>query len=157
MSLKSKEHCILWAEQQRIHKRFKRDHIDATSAAINDITYNYNNNIFFNDPFWSQQWNLKNSRTTNGQPISMHVMKAWELGYTGKGVVVTILVQNLIYKKFCESFLEHITAMMAYRHNHTDIVRNYDPQSSYDLNDNDPDPILNFPFKYFFCISKINL
>uniref|UniRef100_A0A0R3RJB0 P/Homo B domain-containing protein n=1 Tax=Elaeophora elaphi TaxID=1147741 RepID=A0A0R3RJB0_9BILA len=106
---------VLWAEQQRVHKRFKRDHIDAASSALNDV--NYSNNVFFNDPFWPQQWNLvsneiiqKNSRTINGQPISMHVMKAWELGYTGKGVVVTIL----------------------------------DPQASYDLNDNDPDPMPKF-------------
>ncbi|KAK6105703.1 Subtilase family protein [Brugia pahangi] len=112
---------VLWVEQQRIHKRFKRDYITQTSR--NDT--NYNNKIFFNDPFWSQQWNLKSSRTINGEPISMHVIKAWELGYTGKGVVVTILDDGM-------------------QHNHTDIIRNYDPLASYDLNDNDPDPMPKF-------------
>ncbi|VDK80494.1 unnamed protein product [Litomosoides sigmodontis] len=125
---------VRWAEQQRLHKRFKRDHTDATAAAAvyhtNNINnYNYNNNdndnIFFDDPFWPQQWNLKNSTTVNGQPISMHVMKAWELGYTGKGVVVTILDDGI-------------------QHNHTDIASNYDPQASYDLNDDDPDPMPKF-------------
>uniref|UniRef100_A0A1I8EX92 P/Homo B domain-containing protein n=1 Tax=Wuchereria bancrofti TaxID=6293 RepID=A0A1I8EX92_WUCBA len=67
----------------------------------------------------------KSSRTINGQPISMHVIKAWELGYTGKGVVVTILDDGM-------------------QHNHTDIIRNYDPHASYDLNDNDPDPMPKF-------------
>ncbi|VDM13742.1 unnamed protein product, partial [Wuchereria bancrofti] len=115
---------VLWVEQQRIHKRFKRDYsIETSIATLNDT--NYNNKIFFNDPFWSQQWNLKSSRTINGQPISMHVIKAWELGYTGKGVVVTILDDGM-------------------QHNHTDIIRNYDPHASYDLNDNDPDPMPKF-------------
>lgn len=55
---------VLWAEQQRVHKRFKRDHFDVTSAAAVNRTNNinnYNNNnsdIFFDDPFWPQQWNL---------------------------------------------------------------------------------------------------
>ncbi|VDO44388.1 unnamed protein product, partial [Onchocerca flexuosa] len=52
----------------------------------------------------------------------MNVIKAWELGYTGKGVVVTVLDDGI-------------------QHNHTDIASNYDPQASYDLNDNDPDPM----------------
>ncbi|KAM3721853.1 Neuroendocrine convertase [Dirofilaria immitis] len=113
---------VLWAEQQRVHKRFKRDHNGVTSAAVNDINHN---NIIFNDPFWPEQWNLKTSRTRNGQSISMYVIKAWELGYTGKNVVVTILDDGI-------------------QHNHTDIVSNYDPQASYDLNDNDPDPMPKF-------------
>ncbi|VBB29339.1 unnamed protein product [Acanthocheilonema viteae] len=82
---------VLWAQQQRVHKRFKRDHISATSAAFNDA--NYNNDNFFNDPFWPQQWNLVDD-----------------------GI----------------------------QHNHTDIANNYDPQASYDLNDNDPDPMPKF-------------
>ncbi|MCP9264180.1 Neuroendocrine convertase 1 [Dirofilaria immitis] len=80
---------VLWAEQQRVHKRFKRDHNGVTSAAVNDINHN---NIIFNDPFWPEQWNLDD------------------------GI----------------------------QHNHTDIVSNYDPQASYDLNDNDPDPMPKF-------------
>ncbi|OZC06720.1 peptidase, S8/S53 family, partial [Onchocerca flexuosa] len=118
LALRRHKH-VLWAEQQRVHKRFKRDHIGATAGATNDTNQN---NIFFNDPFWPEQWNLKSLKTINGQPISMNVIKAWELGYTGKGVVVTVLDDGI-------------------QHNHTDIASNYDPQASYDLNDNDPDPM----------------
>ncbi len=42
-------------------------------------------------------------------------------GYTGKGVVVTILDDGI-------------------QPNHPDLATNYDPQASYDINDNDPDP-----------------
>jgi len=43
------------------------------------------------------------------------------MGYTGKGIKVTVLDDGLEY-------------------NNTDIFDNYDPEASYDLNDNDADP-----------------
>uniref|UniRef100_A0A915PEJ1 P/Homo B domain-containing protein n=1 Tax=Setaria digitata TaxID=48799 RepID=A0A915PEJ1_9BILA len=114
LALRRHKH-VLWAEQQQVRKRFKRDHISIMMP--NDNYSNHpDDNIFFNDPFWSHQWNLskeiiqKSSRTMNGERISMQVLEAWKLGYTGKGVVVTIL----------------------------------DPEASYDLNDNDPDPMPRF-------------
>uniref|UniRef100_F1L3M6 Neuroendocrine convertase 1 n=2 Tax=Ascaris suum TaxID=6253 RepID=F1L3M6_ASCSU len=55
----------------------------------------------------------------------MDVIGAWKLGYTGKGVVVTILDDGI-------------------QRNHTDLVASYDPQASYDLNDNDSDPMPTF-------------
>ncbi|VDN01751.1 unnamed protein product [Thelazia callipaeda] len=125
---------VIWAEQQKSQKRFKRDMSDAIrSVASTDNNFSCN---IFNDPFWPQQWNLqyslqtnkiiqRNSRTLNGELISMNVIEAWQLGYTGKGVVVTILDDGL-------------------QHNHSDIVRNYDPKASYDLNDNDSDPMPTF-------------
>lgn len=51
----------------------------------------------------------------------MNVQEAWLMGYTGKGVVVTILDDGL-------------------EKNHPDITQNYDPLASYDINNQDADP-----------------
>ena len=51
----------------------------------------------------------------------MNVQKAWQLGYTGKGVVVTILDDGL-------------------EKDHPDIHGNYDAFASYDVNGHDHDP-----------------
>ncbi|KAG8575407.1 hypothetical protein GDO81_009543 [Engystomops pustulosus] len=51
----------------------------------------------------------------------LHVKEAWAQGYTGKGVVVSILDDGI-------------------EKNHPDLQENYDPAASYDVNDQDPDP-----------------
>ena len=51
----------------------------------------------------------------------MNVLEAWALGFTGKGVVVTILDDGV-------------------QPNHPDLKDNYDPLASKDINDNDDDP-----------------
>lgn len=51
----------------------------------------------------------------------MQIIEAWELGYTGKGVVASILDDGIDYR-------------------HEDLAPNYDPKASYDLNGNDDDP-----------------
>lgn len=71
------------------------------------------------DPLYSQQWHLHQS---NGHDIN--VVKAWELGYTGRGVVVTIVDDGM-------------------EHDHPDLKDNYDPEASTDLNGNDRDPYPN--------------
>ena len=52
----------------------------------------------------------------------MNVLEAWRLGYSGEGVVVTILDDGI-------------------QHNHPDLAYNYDPLASKDINDNDDDPM----------------
>lgn len=51
----------------------------------------------------------------------MNVQAAWKRGYTGKGVTVSILDDGI-------------------QTNHPDLVLNYDPRASTDINDNDNDP-----------------
>ncbi|BFZ02510.1 hypothetical protein BsWGS_05549 [Bradybaena similaris] len=51
----------------------------------------------------------------------MNVRKAWEMGYTGKRVVVTILDDGI-------------------EKDHPDLYKNYDENASYDVNGHDPDP-----------------
>uniref|UniRef100_A0A671UU13 Furin (paired basic amino acid cleaving enzyme) a n=1 Tax=Sparus aurata TaxID=8175 RepID=A0A671UU13_SPAAU len=59
--------------------------------------------------------------TYNGNHRDLNAKAAWQLGYTGKGVVVSILDDGI-------------------EKNHPDLKQNYDPDASYDVNDGDPDP-----------------
>uniref|UniRef100_A0A2K6B7N8 Neuroendocrine convertase 1 n=1 Tax=Macaca nemestrina TaxID=9545 RepID=A0A2K6B7N8_MACNE len=101
---------VIWAEQQYEKERTKR-------SAIKDSAQN-----LFNDPMWNQQWYLQDTRMTAALPkLDLHVIPVWQKGITGKGVVITVLDDGLEW-------------------NHTDIYANYDPEASYDFNDNDHDP-----------------
>ncbi|KAH9500127.1 Uracil phosphoribosyltransferase, synthesizes UMP from uracil, partial [Bulinus truncatus] len=71
------------------------------------------------DPYWQNQWYF-NKGAYGGN--DMNVIEAWRLGYTGKNIVVTILDDGL-------------------EHDHPDLVKNYDPYASYDVNDHDNDPM----------------
>ncbi|XP_037009750.2 neuroendocrine convertase 1 isoform X2 [Artibeus jamaicensis] len=101
---------VIWAEQQYEKKRSKRSIL--TDSALN----------LFNDPMWNQQWYLQDTRMIASLPkLDLHVIPVWQKGITGKGVVITVLDDGLEW-------------------NHTDIYANYDPEASYDFNDNDHDP-----------------
>ncbi|XP_019765188.1 furin-like protease 1 isoform X4 [Dendroctonus ponderosae] len=68
------------------------------------------------DPKWSSMWYLN-----RGNGLDMNVIPAWLEGVTGKGAVVTILDDGL-------------------EKDHPDLIRNYDPLASYDVNNQDSDP-----------------
>ncbi|PRD33332.1 UNVERIFIED_CONTAM: Fur1 [Trichonephila clavipes] len=72
--------------------------------------------IALNDPKWPEMWYLN-----RGKGLDMNVEAAWAAGATGKGVVVTILDDGL-------------------EKDHPDLIHNYDPAASYDINDKDFDP-----------------
>lgn len=65
------------------------------------------------------QWHL-NHGARGG--FDMNVQPAWSRGFTGKGVVVTILDDGI-------------------QHNHPDLAANYDRLASTDINGNDNDPM----------------
>uniref|UniRef100_A0A665TQY3 Furin-like n=1 Tax=Echeneis naucrates TaxID=173247 RepID=A0A665TQY3_ECHNA len=90
---------VTWAEQQVSKQRKKRD--------------TYQEPL---DPKFKDQWYLYNSNHRD-----LNAKAAWQLGYTGKGVVVSILDDGI-------------------EKNHSDLMENYDPNASYDVNDGDPDP-----------------
>ncbi|CAD0202252.1 unnamed protein product [Chrysodeixis includens] len=69
-----------------------------------------------NDPKWPHMWYLN-----RGGGLDMNVIPAWREGITGRGVVVTILDDGL-------------------ETDHPDLVSNYDPMASYDVNSHDTDP-----------------
>ncbi|ESN98256.1 hypothetical protein HELRODRAFT_84740 [Helobdella robusta] len=70
----------------------------------------------FSDPKWPRMWYLN-----RGNGLDMNIIPAWRSGITGKGVVVCILDDGI-------------------EKDHPDIRKNYDPEASYDVNDQDPDP-----------------
>jgi len=76
----------------------------------------FDNPMHFNDPRYPLMWYVN-----RGGMLDMNVQEAWQMGITGKGVVVTILDDGV-------------------EKNNPDLVANYDPQASSDINDNDPDP-----------------
>uniref|UniRef100_A0A1B0GIL1 furin n=2 Tax=Lutzomyia longipalpis TaxID=7200 RepID=A0A1B0GIL1_LUTLO len=73
----------------------------------------------FPDPLFKEQWYL-NGGAKDG--LDMNVGPAWQKGYTGKNVVVSILDDGI-------------------QTNHPDLALNYDPDASYDINGNDSDPM----------------
>uniref|UniRef100_A0A673X627 Furin (paired basic amino acid cleaving enzyme) b n=1 Tax=Salmo trutta TaxID=8032 RepID=A0A673X627_SALTR len=91
--------CVRWAEQQVSRRRKKRDVYTEPS-----------------DPKFPQQWYL-----SNPSQADLNAKGAWSQGYTGRGVVVTILDDGI-------------------EKDHPDLATNYDPEASYDVNDGDSDP-----------------
>ncbi|XP_057700391.1 furin (paired basic amino acid cleaving enzyme) a [Corythoichthys intestinalis] len=90
---------VTWAEQQVVKRRKKRDIFEQ-----------------LHDPLLKEQWYLYNDNHRD-----LNARAAWNLGYTGKGVVVSILDDGI-------------------EKTHPDLSQNYDPDASYDVNDGDPDP-----------------
>uniref|UniRef100_A0A8C7M062 Furin (paired basic amino acid cleaving enzyme) b n=1 Tax=Oncorhynchus mykiss TaxID=8022 RepID=A0A8C7M062_ONCMY len=90
---------VRWAEQQVSRRRKKRDVYTEPS-----------------DPKFPQQWYL-----SNPSQADLNAKGAWSQGYTGRGVVVTILDDGI-------------------EKDHPDLATNYDPEASYDVNDGDSDP-----------------
>ena len=62
-----------------------------------------------------------------GEDQDMNVQGAWELGISGQGVAVTILDDGI-------------------EKDHPDLIRNYDPLASTDINDNDSNPQPRYDF-----------
>jgi furin len=83
--------------------------------------------VGFNDPFFKDQWYLVNRGQTGGTVgYDINVLPVWRKGFTGRGVVVSILDDGI-------------------DHTHPDLSQNYDVKASADLNDrsdvhNDPMP-----------------
>ncbi|XP_030075884.1 proprotein convertase subtilisin/kexin type 4 [Microcaecilia unicolor] len=90
---------VHWFEQQTL-KRRKRRYVGVLPS----------------DPWFYRQWYMNNDVSPD-----LNVLSAWSSGYTGKGIVVTILDDGI-------------------EKDHPDLSNNYDSKASYDFNDNDPDP-----------------
>ncbi|NXS98928.1 PCSK4 convertase, partial [Jacana jacana] len=95
----AREPKVLWFEQQTVKRRVKR------SVGVVPT-----------DPWFHKQWYMNNDINPD-----LNILSAWSKGYTGLGVVLTILDDGL-------------------EKDHPDLAANYDPLASYDFNSNDPDP-----------------
>uniref|UniRef100_A0A8D3CBS1 P/Homo B domain-containing protein n=1 Tax=Scophthalmus maximus TaxID=52904 RepID=A0A8D3CBS1_SCOMX len=99
-----------WVQQQVVKPRVKRNaHGDP-------------NVIHFNDTKWSNMWYIHCNDKSSSCRSEMNILSAWQRGYTGKNVVVTILDDGI-------------------ERNHPDLAQNYDHLASYDVNGNDFDPM----------------
>uniref|UniRef100_A0A3B1ITX6 Proprotein convertase subtilisin/kexin type 6 n=2 Tax=Astyanax mexicanus TaxID=7994 RepID=A0A3B1ITX6_ASTMX len=97
-----------WVQQQVVKSRVKR-------YARSDPNF-----IYFNDPKWSNMWYIHCSDNSRCRS-EMNILAAWQRGYTGRNIVITILDDGI-------------------ERNHPDLALNYDQLASYDVNGNDHDP-----------------
>lgn len=86
----------------------------------------------FNDPFYNDQWYLRNTGQLGRQGYDLNVTWAWLNGYTGRGVVLSVLDDGL-------------------QTTNADIADNYAPNISYSLvkdtkSWNDPSPRIDSTF-----------
>ena len=105
---------VEWAQPQIVHYRTKRDNgfliIDRVTG--DTVLDSSGANSHFNlmprssrdhyiakhkkpdDPLWDEEWYL----TAFGGPYSMNITEAWRMGYSGKGVVVSVLDDGLEFQ-----------------------------------------------------------
>jgi furin len=100
--------------QQLLKRRSKRDFLRLSS---NTRSNSNTKRAQFDDQRWPMMWYLN-----RGQGLDMNVQMAWAKNITGYGAVVTILDDGL-------------------EKDHPDLVSNYDPLASFDVNNHDEDPM----------------
>ncbi|KAF7991746.1 hypothetical protein HCN44_010547 [Aphidius gifuensis] len=138
ISIEKKSSKILWADQQKIFKRHKRDFVDKLESEkplirdkrlldfpdnYNDIENNLNNEKMFNDELWNEEWYLQDTRGNKALPkLDLNVLPLYRAGVTGRGVNVAVLDDGL-------------------EHTHQDLINNYNSEISYDVNEGDMDPM----------------
>jgi subtilisin family serine protease len=72
-----------------------------------------------NDPEWNNQWYINDGCP---QGYSLNITSAWEMGFTGRNVVVSIIDDGL-------------------EMNNPELTDNYDAEASHDFNDDDVNPL----------------
>lgn len=118
---------VLWVEQQHVRKHERREMKEPAVVPPDATGDNYN--MDFNDPLYPKQWYLYNDGQNGGTSgMDMNVIPVWKLGYTGKGIHVTIVDDGV-------------------DGTHPDLQLNFDINASYDFNnrsrgneDKDPHP-----------------
>ncbi|XP_033120746.1 furin-1-like [Anneissia japonica] len=122
LHLQSHPH-VKWFEQETVKSRKKRGHLPGDNFSFDHLPgHTTPSSVNFIDPLWKDTWYLN-----RGKNQDMNVIPAWERGYTGRGVVVSILDDGL-------------------EKDHPDLMANYDPDASYDVNGNDNDPQPRYDF-----------
>ncbi|XP_036385914.1 proprotein convertase subtilisin/kexin type 5 [Megalops cyprinoides] len=113
-SLITMEPKVQWVQQQVLHRRVKRQHTAPPSPP---------QPVHFTDPEWANMWYMVCTPPcySHACQSDMKIQGAWGRGYSGRGVVVTILDDGI-------------------ERSHADLVQNYDSQASFDINGNDQDP-----------------
>ena len=108
---------IKWFKQQQIRKQIQHrtEHILSKKGQIENYSKNVAsqsiNKTHFNDPLFPDQWYING---LNQLKYDINVIEAWKQGFTGNGVVISILDDGI-------------------QSNHPDLKRNYDEKASIDL------------------------
>ncbi|XP_067430805.1 proprotein convertase subtilisin/kexin type 5 [Thunnus thynnus] len=124
---------VQWLQQQVVQRRAKRNyrtsHIYSTDikpkhTPTATLQSNHTQTMHFNNKMWNSLWHILCSDESKGCQSHMNIAGAWRRGYTGKGVVVSVLDDGI-------------------EKEHPDLKPNYDPLASYDVNGQDQDPSSN--------------
>ncbi|XP_053611965.1 neuroendocrine convertase 1-like isoform X2 [Plodia interpunctella] len=131
----AKDRRVRWAEQvflksrvkryptpepDRVVERVKRVPTNGTRAR-NTRAAEFSRRPLFNDELWNKEWYLDTRNIRNLPRLDLNVLPVYAMGFNGSSVRVSVLDDGI-------------------EHNHTDLRANYDPEISWDCNDNDPDP-----------------
>nr|XP_004550004.2 proprotein convertase subtilisin/kexin type 5 [Maylandia zebra] len=123
----AKETKVEWLKQQVVQRRVKRisraGHISPIPMRreLLPATHHQSSDHMqdFSDPVWNRLWYIQCSDSKACQS-HMNIAAAWRRGYTGKGVVVSVLDDGI-------------------EREHPDLKPNYDPFASFDVNGQDQD------------------
>ncbi|XP_036973955.1 proprotein convertase subtilisin/kexin type 5 isoform X3 [Acanthopagrus latus] len=128
-----KEIKVEWLQQQVVQRRTKRRPGASTIYSTGTKTKHLptapprssrTRTLHYNDSMWNSLW-YNHCSESKGCPARMNIAEAWRRGYTGKGVVVSVLDDGI-------------------EREHPDLEPNYDPLASYDVNGQDRDPSPNY-------------
>nr|Q9NJ15.1 RecName: Full=Proprotein convertase subtilisin/kexin type 5; AltName: Full=Proprotein convertase PC6-like; Short=aPC6; Flags: Precursor [Branchiostoma californiense]AAF26301.1 proprotein convertase aPC6B isoform [Branchiostoma californiense] len=140
-ALLQREPEVRWLQQQVVKRRVKRrvkrvysmypweQRVQHSSPQVNNPAQQDNLwDPHFNDEKWDKMWYLHCDRPEFAcQWSDMNVEAAWKKGYTGKGVVVSILDDGS-------------------ETDHPDLAGNYDPDASSDINGGTLDPTPRYEY-----------
>ncbi|KAF3701904.1 Proprotein convertase subtilisin/kexin type 5 [Channa argus] len=127
----AKETKVEWLQQQVVQKRAKRNlkvsNLKSKTKHLPTVHHlsNSTQTLHFSDQMWSSLWYIHCSNESKHCQSHMNIAAAWRRGYTGKGVVVSVLDDGI-------------------EREHPDLKPNYDPLASYDVNGQDQDPSPNY-------------
>eukprot|EP00058_Branchiostoma_floridae_P016157 XP_002601645.1 hypothetical protein BRAFLDRAFT_124316 [Branchiostoma floridae] len=140
-ALLQREPEVRWLQQQVVKRRVKRrvkrvysmypweQRVQHSSPQVDNPAQQDNHwDPHFNDEKWDKMWYLHCDRPDFAcQSSDMNVEAAWKKGYTGKGVVVSILDDGI-------------------ETDHPDLAGNYDPDASSDINGGTLDPTPRYEY-----------
>ncbi|XP_034048082.1 proprotein convertase subtilisin/kexin type 5 [Thalassophryne amazonica] len=120
----SKETEVDWLQQQVIQTRIKRNSVlmwNTKPFPSSHLGSSRSVMMHLSDLMWNRLWYMRCSDESEGCRSHMNIVGAWSRGYTGEGVVLSVLDDGI-------------------EREHPDLKPNYDPLASYDVNGQDQDP-----------------
>jgi len=98
---------------------------------VEDLTKEFPSYKTPNDPYFKNQWYLRNTGQASGKPrLDLNVEEAWAMGFTGKNITTAIMDDGVDYT-------------------HPDLMNNFNFAASYDFSSNDPFPYPRYTDDWF--------